>query len=172
MASSFTKIDFGNNMISDLGGNFSLSSYLFSNGDLYETRVNSIYDGKGTTYNKILSNVKEITDYYAITNTNEIYYINDSGFKGSIDKVTDNGKKIYDDYYQTSDGKFHYISYSGAVYIKDIEKENIKEMLYGKDLTKLVYIDTNNKLVLSTEIETKKLDFNPSSMKEVYDFIK
>lgn len=167
-----TKINFIDN-ITDLGASSGFSSLLLPNGDLYEADVTAVREKRSDIYIKILSNVKEIKNNYVLTNNNEIYYMNDYGMYNHIDKVATNGKKIFSDYYETNDNKFHFAGYNNqGLYINDIEKEDIKEILYGIDLTKLVYIDTNNKLVLSTETETKKLDFNPSSMKEVYDFIK
>lgn len=171
--SELTKINFGDNMISDLNGDSNFSTLLLSNGDLYEAHSGPIYDGKPGSYEKILSNVKAIKNQYAITTNNEIYYINDSGSNGFVDKVTSDGKNIYDNYYQTNDGKFHYIDYYNKPKVYDIERNDVKEMLYhNTDFTKLIYLNNKNQLVLYDEIETRELDFSPSSMKEAYDFIK
>ena len=167
-----TKINIIDN-IADFGASSGFSSLLSSNGDLYEADVTAVREKRNDTYVKMLSNVKEIKDNYILTKNNEIYYMNDYGMYNRIDKVATNGKKIYSNYYETNDNKFHYAGYNNqGLYINDIEKDDIKEILYGEDLTKLIYLDINNKLVLSTETETKKLEFNTSSMKEVYNFIK
>ena len=145
----------------------------FDNG--YITNDNELYVSLTTKkgYKKVLSNVKKIVGKLILTEDNSLYIIDQ--YSDEIAKKLD--EKVSDVYstngfyylYKKTDGKHYSMSslYEGD--IKELEFSNIKTPYYY-DGKRLVYLNTNDKLVLAGE-DNNELDLSKDSIKKIYEFI-
>lgn len=153
------------------GGGFNWTfniGYITNDGELYV----SSFTKPG--YKKILSNVKKVAGPLILTEDNTLY-IFDEESEEITKKIDENVSEIYDIsslyyLYKKSDNKYYsiYADYENS--IKELTFPNIKSPYYynGK---KLVYLNTNNKLVLAGEVDKYELDLSTETIKKTYDFL-
>ncbi len=72
--------------------------------------------------------------------------------------------------YKKADNKYYSIYANYVDSIKELAFSNIKTP-YFYDGKRLVYLNTNNKLVLAGETDKKELDLSANSIKKIYDFL-
>lgn len=163
-------------------GNFSkiasnvkgIESGSFDNG--YITNDNELYVSllSKPEYKKVLSNVKNIVGKLIITEDNMLYIIDE--YSEEITKKLDESVlEVYSTnglyyLYKKADNKYYSIYANYVDSIKELAFSNIKTP-YFYDGKRLVYLNTNNKLVLAGETDKKELDLSANSIKKIYDFL-
>lgn len=163
-------------------GNFSkiasnvkgIESGSFDNG--YITNDNELYASllSKPGYQKLLSNVKKTVGKLILTEDN-ILYIVDEYSEDITKKLDENVSEVYNTsgyyyLYKKNDNKYYSISASYVDSIKELTFSNIKTPYYY-DGTRLVYLNTNNKLVLAGETNKTELNLSDDSIKKIYDFL-
>ena len=136
------------------------SGYINNNDELF--LIKQYYNNIEKDYELFMSNVKKVTLNYILTNDNSVYHYNyeydDS--KNVKKLLSSNGQNIYE-YAYIADGVLH-----GHVgdYV------DAKEYIIGSYYVD-VYINKNNKVVLSKKDNISECDLSIDSMKKIFDFL-
>lgn len=160
--------------------------YLNDKGEAYLSGWNE------NSYKKVLTDVKKI-DYSSgrlLTNDGELYEIKYTSsdvrdLKVTIEKISDDVTGIYRKYFVKSDGKTYWKECEEGYSTPDstlitissnneitLNKNDVKEILFSNtDFTKFVYINTNNKIVLLSEDDSKELKNTTDSITDIYNFV-
>lgn len=144
------------------------NGYITNDNELYVSFISK------PEYKKVLSNVKKVAGPLILTEDN-ILYIIDEFSEEITKKIDENVSEVYDTsgsyyLYKKNDNKYYSIHSNNVKNIKELTFPNIKTPYYynGK---KLVYLNTNNKLVLAGEVDKYELDLSTKSIKKTYDFL-